>query len=72
MLKKSPALLKVWQKRYFVLNLKTLKYYKNESDYLNKLKPKGTINFNQISAEYAVKDTQLKIDLKIKGETRVF
>ena len=30
------------------------------------------INFNQISAEYTVKDAQLKIDLKIKGEQRVF
>lgn len=30
MFKQSPTLIKVWQKRYFVLDKKTLRYFKNE------------------------------------------
>lgn len=43
--KQSPKLLKQWQKRYFVLEAKTLKYYKSQNDYDKKKAPKGVINF---------------------------
>lgn len=42
--KQSPSLLKRWQKRYFVLEKKLIKYYKTESDWMNQKPPKGVIN----------------------------
>ena len=43
-----------WQARYFVLEFRVLKYYKNKSDYENQLPPKGVLNFQQvmINSEY--------------------
>ncbi len=43
--KKSPNFIKRWQKRYFVLDKRILKYYKNRKNYENFLEPKGVINF---------------------------
>ena len=36
MMKQSPSFLKSWQKRYFVLVAKMLKYYKTQNDYDSK------------------------------------
>ena len=49
--KKSPSLVKGWQKRYFVLSDKKLFYYKNEKR--NKLL--GVINFDQVAVEVQLK-----------------
>jgi hypothetical protein len=70
--KQSPSFLKHWQKRYFVLERKMLKYFKNEADYMSGKPPKGVLNFQQIWVEVDFKDIQMKIDLKIKGSKRVF
>jgi len=43
--KQSPSFLKHWQKRYFVLERKMLKYFKNEAEYNNGKPPKGVLNF---------------------------
>ena len=43
--KQSPSFLKRWQKRYFVLENKMLKYFKNKSDYDSNKIPKGVLNF---------------------------
>jgi hypothetical protein len=43
--KQSPKFFKQWQKRYFVLEAKTLKYYKTQTDYDKKKPPKGVVNF---------------------------
>lgn len=43
--KKSPSFHKIWQKRYFVLDKRVLKYYKNKQDYISRKPPKGVINF---------------------------
>lgn len=44
--KQSPNLFKVWQKRYFVLVNRMLKYFKTKQDYSEGKAPKGVINFN--------------------------
>lgn len=43
--KQSPSFHKAWQKRYFVLDKKILKYFKNKADYEAQKPPKGAINF---------------------------
>jgi len=70
--KQSPSLLKRWQKRYFVLSNKVLKYFKTEQDYLQLKPPKGVLNFQQIWIEPEFKDLQMKIFLKLMGSNRVF
>lgn len=70
--KQSPSFHKRWQKRYFVLDNRVLKYYKLQSDFLNAKPPKGVLNFQQIHVEPGFKDLQFKIDLLIMGSTRVF
>ena len=43
--KQSPSFHRAWQKRYFVLDKKILKYFKNKVDYEAQKPPKGAINF---------------------------
>ena len=43
--KQSPSFHKRWQKRYFVLDNRMLKYYKTEQDFLSSKPPKGVLNF---------------------------
>ena len=45
MTKESPSFFRIWQRRYFVLAHRKLKYYKSRSDYKVKNTPKGVINF---------------------------
>jgi hypothetical protein len=49
--KQSPSFLKPWQKRYFILEKKMLRYFKNEHDYKSNKPPKGVLNFQQIWIE---------------------
>lgn len=70
--KQSPSLLKRWQKRYFVLEQKVIKYYKSDQDYYLKKPPKGVINLMQIWVDPTFMDLQLKIDLRLMGSNRVF
>lgn len=70
--KQQPNFLKRWQKRYFILENKMLKYYKNEAEYKANSMPKGVLNFHQIWIEPSFNDKKLKIDLHIKGTTRIF
>ena len=70
--KQQPNFLKSWQRRFWVLENRMLKYYKNDSDYLNKLPPKGVINFEQVSVDLHFTDDLKKINLLIKGCTRTF
>lgn len=51
MMKKSPAMLKSWQKRYVTLKDAKLAYYTNRKEYDDEAKPKGEINLRQISLE---------------------
>lgn len=69
--KQRPTMIKVWQKRFFVLEYKSLKYYAREEDYLNKLCPKGVLNFNmvQIKANF---QGDLRFSLQIVGSDRIF
>ena len=48
--------MKHWQKRYFVLERKVLKYFKSEADYHSLKPPKGVLNFQQIWVEPEFKD----------------
>lgn len=43
--KQSPSFHKLWQKRYFVLARRVLKYYKKKDDHDKGNQPKGVINF---------------------------
>ena len=70
--KQSPSLLKLWQKRFFILDKKVLKYFKSQSDIEKGKPPRGVINFQQIWIVPVFKESQLKIDLKIQGSNRVF
>ena len=70
--KQSPSFLKRWQKRYFVLSKKMLRYYKSEADYNAGKPPKGVLNFQQIWIEPEFQDLQHKINLKIMGSERIF
>ena len=70
--KRQPNFLKTWQKRYWVLENRMLKYYRQDQDYLNQLPPKGVINFEQVSVDYEFIDKEQKINLRIKGCDRVF
>ena len=45
MQKQSPSFLKQWQKRYFLLEKKMLKYYKSDKAHFDGKPPKGVINF---------------------------
>jgi hypothetical protein len=49
--KQSPNILKTWQKRYFVLEKRILKYFKSKEEFLAQKPPKGVINFQQIWVE---------------------
>mmetsp|Transcript_2852 Transcript_2852/g.4862 ORF Transcript_2852/g.4862 Transcript_2852/m.4862 type:complete len:162 (+) Transcript_2852:286-771(+) len=69
--KQSPSFHKLWQKRYFVLSNRLLKYYKSQQDFEAKKPPKGVINFQQVWVDVEFRD-QSKIDLKIVGSNRVF
>lgn len=62
--KQSPNFFKMWQKRFFVLDQKILKYFKSRNDFTNQKAPKGVINFNQIWVEISEKEG-LKFDIKI-------
>ena len=46
--KQQPKMLRRWQKRFFVLDKKLIKYYKNKDDYMDKKQPKGVLNLKQI------------------------
>ena len=70
--KQSPSFHKRWQKRYFVLDKKILKYFKNKADFDSQKPPKGAINFSQIWITMSSKKDSKKIDLQIKGSNRVF
>ena len=72
MSKQQPVFPRQWQKRYFVLDTKILKYYKNKSDYDQNKLPKGVLNFNQIWIEGEYIDKDKKINLQMKGSKRVF
>ena len=43
--KQQPVFPKQWQRRFFVLDTKILKYYKSKQDYETNKLPKGVINF---------------------------
>lgn len=44
--KQSPKMnLKIWQKRYFVLSHRILRYYKTQKECYDNKPPKGIINF---------------------------
>ena len=65
--KQSPSFLKRWQKRYFVLCKKMLKYYKTEADFRIGKPPKGVLNFQQIWIEPKFQEKERKMDLHIFG-----
>ena len=46
--KKSPSFHKRWQKRYFVLENRMLKYYKTMQEYEQSKPAKGVLNFQQV------------------------
>lgn len=64
--KRSPALLKSWQVRYFVLKEPgELFYYTDKEEYDNKMKPKGDIQIGDILTNgVTVKGKDIKIALK--------
>jgi hypothetical protein len=70
--KLRPNFIKTWQKRFFLLEKRALKYYKQESDYINTRSPLGIINFDQIEVVTEFIDKELRINLSIKGCERVF
>ena len=70
--KQSPSILKLWQKRFFVLGHRMIKYYKTHADFNQGQPPRGVINFEQVCVDYEFKDIQQRIDLKIRGSNRVF
>lgn len=70
--KRSPGLLQLWQKRFFVLDQKVLKYYKSETDYKNNVVPKGVLNFQQIWVEPKFQDSKMFINLILIGFKRQF
>lgn len=71
--KQSPKMnLKIWQKRYFVLSHRILRYYKNQRECYENKPPKGIINFQQVLVNYKFQDDKKRIDLQIHGSTRVF
>lgn len=70
--KQSPMLIKIWQSRYFVLDKRVLKYFKNKEEYVNGNPPKGIINFQQVAVLMDFFDETRKINLRIKGSDRVF
>lgn len=70
--KQSPSVFKRWQKRYFVLKHKIIRYYKKEEDYRDKKVPKGVVNLNMIWVEPKFVPASLRIDLEIVGTNRVF
>lgn len=61
--KQCPSIIKIWQKRYFVLDDTTLKYYKTKSQYMNGLPPKGVLNFQLVGVKHEFNDMQKKISL---------
>lgn len=68
--KKSPSIFRSWQKRYFILYNKKLKYYKNtkEGRYL------GIINFDLVSVqvESIPRDNPINIVISLAGHSREF
>lgn len=62
----------MWQKRYFVLENKMLKYYKNEAEHKESKIPRGVLNFQQIWIESEFEDDKMKVHLLVKGTTRTF
>ena len=70
--KQQPVFPRRWQKRFFVLDTKVLKYYKSKQDYETNKLPKGVINFQQIWVEAELVEKEFKINLSMKGSKRVF
>mmetsp|Transcript_23076 Transcript_23076/g.35727 ORF Transcript_23076/g.35727 Transcript_23076/m.35727 type:complete len:193 (-) Transcript_23076:616-1194(-) len=70
--KQQPDFFKSWQRRFFVLSQRMLKYYKNEQDHLNNLPPKGILNFEMVRVDMEFLDLNCRINLKIAGSKRVF
>ena len=70
--KQSPSMIKLWQKRFFVLEKRMLKYFKSHADFNQGLPPRGIINFEQVCVDREYKDIQYKIDLRIRGSNRIF
>ena len=64
--------MKLWQKRYFVLKDKLLKYYDKQTDHEEGRVPKGVINFNQICVNAGFTKENLKIELSLLGIDRKF
>lgn len=68
--KKSPSFFKTWQRRYFILYNKKLKYYKNakEGRYL------GIIDFDLVSVQVdsVPRDNPINVVLSIAGHDREF
>lgn len=61
--KQQPNMLKRWQKRYFVLDKKLIKYYKKKEDYIERRQPKGVLNLKQIWIKPVFNPLGFKIDL---------
>lgn len=70
--KQQPKMLRRWQKRFFVLDKKLIKYYKNKDDYMDKKQPKGVLNLKQIWINPTFNQSGFKIDLQLMGSNRVF
>lgn len=69
--KLSPSKVIGWQKRYFVLFDWTLKYYKNESEFVKKKPPKGIIDFSRLDV-CIDKEKNQQLNLHIEGCNRIF
>lgn len=72
-MKMSPATLKGWQKRFFILKDNKLKYWKNIQDCQIGKNAQGIILFDFVSAVVVKNEkTELGFDLKLNGCKRVF
>lgn len=72
-MKMSPAALKGWQKRYFVLKDNKLKYWKSKDDCQNGKNAQGILLFDFVNAVFERNDKiDLGFDLKLNGCKRVF
>lgn len=77
LMKKSPALMKGWQKRYVVLKNGELKYFGTKEDYDAEKPPKGEIKISQIIADdintavYVSGSSKKEMHIRIKGDENV-
>lgn len=74
LMKKSPALMKGWQKRYVVIKNGALKYFGTKEEYDAEKEPKGEIKISQIiaddinSAIYLSGSAKKEMHVRIKGD----